>query len=123
MVALKTAMANKPELPFILMRYKYDERVTGIAIGNSPGISFVATFNESDKPVMLAQPFTSYSLIRGVLGIVNCSSGEVLRGLVTSAPLQRTQPGQKKWLTWGELGVYTYFQLVRSFRFCAMSRS
>lgn len=41
---MKMVMANKPELPFFLMRYECNEPVTGIAIGGSPGLSFVAMF-------------------------------------------------------------------------------
>ncbi len=40
-------------------------------------------------------------------------------------PHQERTVSQKKQLTWGELGVYTYFefQLMWSFRFFAMSGS
>ena len=40
-------------------------------------------------------------------------------------PHLETTVSQKKQLTWGELGVYTFFefQLIWIFRFCAMSGS
>jgi hypothetical protein len=42
--------------------------------------------------------------------------------LLWSRPHRGTTVSQKKWLTWGKLGVYTYFtlQLIWSFWFCAM---